>query len=346
MNLIVSSSSNVQLKIDPSVVLATRDYVDKLTVRASQAEAEAGAESSKIMTPLRVFQAIAKVVKQSTESAFGWAKVATQAQVSSGVDDATIITPKKLRGAQATQEEAEEGADNSKIMTALRVFQGVYKILARSGIAVTNAPMLATFKAVNKGGLYLAHGATLSNATPSVPEESGNNILGVLAISPRHDATYYLAFENSAGSGGRRFWVGQYNIYNGTDSLHWSKLFSSDQVATQAQVNAGTDDATIVTPMKLRTGFAALLSGNGYIAFPTWLGGLIIQWGSVATASSATVIAKLPIEYPKAQIFALGGHVSPSGAVPISVTAYMRSTLQLNTPAAGTATIRYLSIGY
>ncbi|MNJ23369.1 hypothetical protein D3C77_177540 [compost metagenome] len=97
MNLIVSSSSNVQLKIDPSVVLATREYVDSKTVRASQAEAEAGTENSKIMTPLRVFQAIAKVVKQATESAFGWAKVATQALVDAGTDDSAFVTPKKLR---------------------------------------------------------------------------------------------------------------------------------------------------------------------------------------------------------------------------------------------------------
>ena len=56
MNLVVSSSSNIQLKIDPSVVLATRAYVDALTVRAGQAEAEAGTENSKIMTRYGCFK--------------------------------------------------------------------------------------------------------------------------------------------------------------------------------------------------------------------------------------------------------------------------------------------------
>ncbi|MBC3489901.1 phage tail protein [Pseudomonas taiwanensis] len=131
MVLIVSSTAAVQLKIDPSVVLATRAYVDGLTVRADQAEAEAGTENSKIMTALRVAQAIAKTVKQATESAFGWAKIATQAQVTTGTDDATMVTPKKLRGAQATQAEAEAGTDNSKTMTPQRVFQaiGKYKVV-------------------------------------------------------------------------------------------------------------------------------------------------------------------------------------------------------------------------
>lgn len=64
---------------------------------ATQAEAEEGTDNAKRMTPLRVFQAIAKVVKQATESAFGWAKLATQAQVTAGTDDSTIVTPKKMR---------------------------------------------------------------------------------------------------------------------------------------------------------------------------------------------------------------------------------------------------------
>lgn len=59
LNIIVSSTQNIELKIDPSVVLATRDYVDKLLVRASQPEAEAGTNQVKLMTPLRTAQAIA-----------------------------------------------------------------------------------------------------------------------------------------------------------------------------------------------------------------------------------------------------------------------------------------------
>jgi len=126
LNILVSSTASIQLKIDPSVVLATRKYVDDLTVRAGQAEAEAGTENTKIMTPLRVwqaitkrfstqlqaeagtdndttmtplrvFQAIAKKVVQATETVLGIAKVATQAETEAGTDDATIVTPKKLR---------------------------------------------------------------------------------------------------------------------------------------------------------------------------------------------------------------------------------------------------------
>lgn len=50
-------------------------------------------------------------------------------------------------------------------------------------------------------------------------------------------------------------------------------------VATQAQVNAGTSDQTLVTPLRMRFGFSAQFTSSGYLIFPTWMGSFIIQWG-------------------------------------------------------------------
>ena len=72
------------------------------------------------------------------------------------------------------------------------------------------------------------------------------------------------------------------------------------KVATQTQTLEGTDDFTIVTPKKLRRGFAISLAVNGYIALPSWLGGLIIQWGQVkgATYSSVGNFLATPVTWP------------------------------------------------
>jgi len=74
------------------------------------------------------------------------------------------------------------------------------------------------------------------------------------------------------------------------------------KVATQAQVDAGADDKTFVTPKKMRWGFSISVSGDmsgSYVVFPTWLGGLILQWGMTnAIASGANYLQAFPVAYP------------------------------------------------
>ncbi|WP_248744317.1 MULTISPECIES: phage tail protein [unclassified Pseudomonas] len=72
------------------------------------------------------------------------------------------------------------------------------------------------------------------------------------------------------------------------------------KVATQEQADTGADDTTIVTPKKLRWGFQILKAINGYIIFPSWLGGLIIQWGRVSGNGGTDIATAFPIAFPNA----------------------------------------------
>ncbi|AZE21712.1 gp53-like domain-containing protein [Pseudomonas chlororaphis] len=88
-----NESDNTQLKAAVSGLISKKQSENL----ANQEEAEAGVNTAKTMSPLRVFQAIAKKVVQATESIAGIAKVASQAEVNAGTSDTSVVTPKKLR---------------------------------------------------------------------------------------------------------------------------------------------------------------------------------------------------------------------------------------------------------
>lgn len=71
--------------------------------------------------------------------------------------------------------------------------------------------------------------------------------------------------------------------------------------ASDSEMNAGVSSTKFSSPRRLRAGFAVSLAQNGYISFPTWLGGVIFQWGRVSGVTNGTYKTfTFPIPFPTA----------------------------------------------
>ncbi|GHC17571.1 hypothetical protein GCM10010082_06010 [Kushneria pakistanensis] len=128
-------------------------------------------------------------------------------------------------------------------------------------------------------------------------------------------------------------------------------VFGLMRVATQSQVNAGTDDATAVTPKKLRWGVSYRISANGWIVFPTWLGGLAVQWGfSASVPGTSWATTSFPIAFANQcfHVFPvyLNGTATPDVGNPINVGDRKTTHFDMYNGGRNTATYSYLAIGY
>lgn len=123
------------------------------------------------------------------------------------------------------------------------------------------------------------------------------------------------------------------------------------QRATDAEAISGVNDTKFITPKKLKLGFAVSLSINGYLKFPSWLGGLILQWGVNGSNVSANVaqIVNYPTPFNNA-VFQVVGQYSndgnPSTKSVVNIYDLTSTNFKYNHSVSGIHSIRWIAVGY
>ncbi|MFY1030675.1 phage tail protein [Pseudomonas asiatica] len=120
----------------------------------------------------------------------------------------------------------------------------------------------------------------------------------------------------------------------GANPIVWSSMqpiLDLGMEATQAEAEVATSGTKWMSPRRawqamtkwLSSGFTSYIAGNGYIAFPSWLGGLVIQWGQALESANTNEVRGFPIAFPEACFVVLpvlnansaGGYGQNSGTI-------------------------------
>lgn len=339
MNFIVTNSGNITLKIDPSVVLATRGYVDAVIIDVLPQNKKAGTYTKVVVNDRGVFQSGSN---PTTLAGYGITNALAVGDYGLGgfALEAASIDSKDLRGGfyyfgdGPTSFANYVGLLNLPYSTPgfsgqLGFVQGGadVKIVVRS---VTNAGEWTSTRTLwhdgnfnpndkaNKANTLAGYGVTFASQTEAETGENTNKPMSALRVFQAIAAKVVQATESVLGVAKA---ATQSQTNSGVDDTTFitPKKFSAGiaaliiqatesiagiaRVSTQPQTDAGADDTTFVTPKKLRWGFQILKAPIGYIVFPSWLGGFVIQWGTTAsvlngTVGTTSINVPFPVSFP------------------------------------------------
>jgi microcystin-dependent protein len=346
MNFIVTSTGNIQLKIDPAVVLATRAFVEaailevlpknktpgqwtrvKTNDRGIVVEGDnpdtlagMGIKDTYTKTQIEAMIAQASALPVGATVAFPVDKVAPGFLELDGSVKSITVYPDLAAFLGTAFNKGDEGAGNFRLPESRGEFLrgwdhgrgvdvgrdiGTYQAEdfkahnhppgnGRPGFQSNEFPSIQTYHGTTSAAMPSYSGESLQMAT------TGNR--GGVETRPRNLSVMW----------GIKAWNAPINQGN-IDIAALAALatqatevkLGTAKIATQALTDAGDDDATIVTPKKMRWGFSILKGQNGYIVFPSWLGGVIIQWltsntGQISQGFSEDVTGPWTLAFPNA----------------------------------------------
>lgn len=183
---------------------------------------------------------------------------------------------------------------------------GALDTLAELAAAMGNDPNFATTitnllaQKANKGTTLAAYGiadalkvGSVSRQQPVLAAPWPGETLSDAAFQIREAQEVAETQNSDAYAPGFSFyWKGRSAgklIMDALGNLKWGgKPVLIGRYATFDELNSGGSDDTVVTPFKLRWGFSFLMGSTGYIQFPPWLGGFLVQWGVASDVPKAS----------------------------------------------------------
>ncbi|WP_336341675.1 phage tail protein [Pseudomonas atacamensis] len=368
MNFIVTSTGNIQLKIDPAIVLASRAYVDAAILEVlpknkaagqytrvkvndrgvfvsgdnPETLAGMGIKDTYTKTEIESMIAQASALPVGATVAFPLDKVAPGFLELDGSVKSIAVYPDLASFLGTAFNKGDEGVGNFRLPESrgefLRGWDHGRGVDAGRAIGSFQKATLVGIDAVGPDGLAKQSTTAAYQLLAGTPDY----LAGIAAVSgDRVDKADYpntgatidpmdsagvtfangaVAYQNGSVVGARprnlavmwciKAWNAPINQGN-IDIAALAALatqatevkLGTAKIATQSQVEAGANDATMVTPQKLLFGFTILLASIGYIVFPKWLGGLKIQWGSTAIAGASSGTVTFPMAFDVAAYY-------------------------------------------
>lgn len=350
MHIITNGTSNIQLKIDPSVVLATRQYVDdsiKNVLPADKTPGEftrvkvnnrgvvtsgdnpdtlagMGIKDSYTKAEIESMIAQASALPVGSTVAFPLDKVAPGFLELDGSVKSVAVYPDLAAFLGTAFNKGDEGAGNFRLPESRGEFlrgwdhgrgvdagRGVGTYQDHAIIDHYHTVLTADAGTVPNPVAGNLVGSANVNLSPS-PKPAGAGVLGATLTSTVFGPTAAKGGAESRPRNIAVMWcIKAWNAPINQGNIDIAALealatqateikLGTAKIATQAQTDAGTDDANVVTPKKLRWGFAISVVNNlGYVVFPSWLGGFTIQWGvSGHIGSGVNVVQNFPVTFP------------------------------------------------
>jgi hypothetical protein len=243
------------------------------------------------------------------------------------------------------------GDNTTKLATDAFVQGTVGGFLSKSVAGSANI----TLSAVEAGnGILRFTGAITANISVIVPASPTRGWIIQNLTSGAFTVTVKLA----TGTGtvisqgyNASIWTDGTDVYHAVTEQSTETVKGISEVATQVETNAGTDDARIVTPLKLLSGFSQSFGDPGSLSLPACMGGWIIQMGHAVVAGGAghvviTFATPFPSSFFADSAIAGGSNIVVSG-VSANTTSrtYICTVAATGAAASNGTTISWIAIG-